>query len=77
LGHHQIADLNVLSTLTVHLKLHVSTENAKTPALDCVEEMHTAESEIMCQFVPVTKDSSEILSQAATDQPQHHQDQRL
>ena len=38
--------------------------------------MHTAESEIMCQFVSVTKDLSEILSQAATDQQQHHQDQR-
>lgn len=77
LDHHLTADLNVLSTLTVHLKLHVSTENAKTPALASVEEMPIAESEIMCQYVPVTKDLSEIHSQAATDQQQPHQDQRL
>ena len=35
--------------------------------------MHTAESEIMCQFVFVIKDSLETHSQAATDQQQHHQ----
>ena len=30
----------------------------------------------MCQFVSVTKDSLETHSQAATDQQQHHQDQK-
>ena len=77
MDHHQTADLNVLSTLTVPLRLHASTENVKIPALASVEEMHTAESEIMCQFVSVTKDSLETHSQAATDQQQPHQDQKL
>ena len=57
--------------------MHVSTENVKTPVLASVEEMHIAESEIMCQFVPVTKDLLETHSQAATDQQQPHQDRRL
>ena len=43
LDHHLTVDLNVLSTRTVPLKLHVSTENVKTPVLDCVEEMLIAE----------------------------------
>ena len=76
MDHHQTADLNVLSTLTVPLRLHASTENVKIPAQASVEEMHTAELEIMCQFVSVTKDSLETHSQAATDQQQHHQDQK-
>ena len=76
MDHHLTADLNVLSTLIVHLKLHVSTENVKTPALASVEEMHTAESEIMCQFVPVIKASLETHSQVATDHQQPHQDQK-
>ena len=74
--HHQTADLNVLSTLTAPLRLHASTENVKTPAQASVEEMPTAESEIMCQFVPVTKDLLETHSQAATDHQQPHQDQK-
>ena len=76
MGHHQTADLNVLSTLTVPLRLHASTENVKIPAQASVEEMHTAESEIMCQFAFVIKDLLETHSQAATDQQQHHQDQK-
>ena len=76
MDHHQTADLNVLSTLTVPPRLHVSTENVKIPALAFVEEMHTAESEIIFQFVSVTKDSLETHSQVATDLQQHHQDQK-
>ena len=72
LGHHQIADLSVLSTLTVFRKLHASTGNVKILALVSVEEMHIAESEIMSQYVSVIKDSLGTHSQAATDQQQPH-----
>jgi hypothetical protein len=41
-----------------------------------VEEMHTAESEIMYQPVSVTKNLLETHSQAATDLQQPHQDQK-
>ena len=39
--------------------------------------MLTAESETTFPSVSVIKDISETLSPAATDQPQHHQDQKL
>ena len=74
--HRPTADQSVLSILIVHQKLHVSTENVKTPVLDCVEEMLTAELETMYQYVSAIRDSLEIHSLAATDLQQPHQDQK-
>jgi hypothetical protein len=76
LEHRPTADQSVLSIPIVHQRLHVSTENVKTPVLDCVEEMLTAELETMYQYVSAIRDSLEIHSLAATDLQQPHQDQK-
>ena len=72
---HQTVVQNVWSTLTVPLSLPVSTESVKIPVQDSVGSMPTAESGITFQSVSAIKDMSETPSPAATDQPQHHQDQ--
>ena len=66
---------SVRSTKTVRQIEHVSTESVRIPVRDSVGSMPTAESGITFQSVSAIKDMSETPSPAATDQPQHHQDQ--
>ena len=61
-----IAGQNVKSMLTVPQTKHVSTGNARTHVLDCVESMLTVELEIIFPFVSVTRVTLEIHSPVVT-----------